>query len=146
MSNGLATKRDYSLDNIRFFLIFTVVFAHLLEVCYPFAGSDEIYQFIYTFHMPAFIFLFGYNVRYSLKRIVYRWCVPYIIFQSLYIIFARVVLKTAINFQYVTPYWLLWYILACIFYQLLLPLFDTADKRRQIIALVCVFAVSLFIG
>lgn len=146
MNSRLATRRDYSLDNIRCFLIFTVVFAHLLEVCNPFVGSTYIYQFIYTFHMPALIFLFGYNVNYSPKRIVYRWCIPYVIFQSFYIIFSRVVLKTPMAFQYTTPYWLLWYMLVCIFYQLLLPLFDTTDKRRQIIAFLCVSVISLLIG
>ena len=51
--------RDYSLDNVRFVLIFSVVFAHLLEVCTPFKGSSLIYKIIYSFHMPAFVFLFG---------------------------------------------------------------------------------------
>lgn len=145
MSCRLAA-RDYSLDNIRFFLIFSVVFAHLLEVCNPFMGSWYIYQFIYTFHMPVFIFLFGYNVKYSPTRIVYRWCIPYAVFQSIYIIFSRFVLKISLNFQYTTPYWLLWYMLACIFYQLLLPLYDTTDRCRQILSLLCVFILSLFIG
>lgn len=146
MNIELAFRRDFSLDNIRFFLIFTVVFAHLLEVCSSFSGCYYIYQFIYTFHMPVFIFLFGYNVKYSPKRIVYRWCIPYVVFQSIYILFSRIVLKNYIVFQYTTPYWLLWYMLACIFYQLLLPLFETTDKCWQIITILCVYAISLFIG
>ena len=64
MSLSSFPPRDYSLDNVRFVLIFSVVFAHLLEVCEPFTGSWLIYKFIYSFHMPAFIFLFGYNVKY----------------------------------------------------------------------------------
>lgn len=146
MTCGLIKNRDYSLDNIRFFLIFTVVFAHLLEVCKPFTGSGYIYKFIYSFHMPAFLFLFGYNIKYSGKQIIYRWCIPYLIFQSAYLVFARCVLDSDIEFQYTTPYWLLWYMLACIFYQLLLPLFDTTDKRRQKIAVLVVFIIALVIG
>lgn len=138
--------RDYSLDNIRFFLILAVVFAHLLEVCSPFAGQWTIYKVIYTFHMPAFIFLFGYNVTYSPKRIIFRWAIPYVIFQSLYIIFTQYVLNTDMAFQYTTPYWLLWYMLACIFYQLLLPLFDTTNKRRQIVILICAIIIALLVG
>ena len=84
-SNG--TSRDHALDNILFLLIFSVVFAHLLEICNSFAGSWLIYKLIYAFHMPAFIFLFGYNIKYSTKRIVYHWCVPYVVFQSAYIFF-----------------------------------------------------------
>lgn len=146
MANSSPLARDYSLDNIRFLLIFSVVFAHLLEVCNPFMGSGHIYKFIYSFHIPAFIFLFGYNVKYSPKRIIYRWCIPYTIFQCAYLLFARYVLNTDLNFQFTTPYWLLWYMLVCIYYQLLLPLFDTADKRKQILMILCVFIISLLIG
>ena len=146
MSLSLSPPRDYSLDNVRFVLIFSVVFAHLLEVCDPFKGSWLIYKFIYSFHMPAFIFLFGYNVKYSLKKIVYRWCIPYVIFQGGYIFFSKFILNANIDFQFTTPYWLLWYMLVCIYYQLLLPLFDTDDKKKQIITILCAFIISLLIG
>ena len=146
MNQSSSPARDYSLDNIRFVLIFLVVFAHLLEVCSPFRGSGLIYKFIYVFHMPAFIFLFGYNAKYSPKKILYRWCVPYVIFQCAYILFSKFILKDNIDFQFTTPYWLLWYMLACMYYQLLLPLFDTNDKRKQITVIICAFVLSLLIG
>lgn len=146
MDGKQASARDFSLDNIRFFLIFLVVFAHLLEECVPFFGSKLLYQFIYVFHMPAFLFLFGYNVRYSPKRIVYRWCIPYLIVQSGYLLVSKYVLHNDIALQYTKPYWLLWYLLACIFYQLLLPLFDTKSKPRQILALTCTFVLALLVG
>ncbi len=139
-------NRDHSLDNARFLLIFLVVFAHLLREGEPFLGSRYIYKMIYTFHMPAFLFLFGYNIQFSPRRIVYRWCIPYAVFQTAYILFVNVILKKAANLQYTTPYWLLWYMMACIFYQLLLPLYDTADKRRQICVLLVVFVLSVLIG
>lgn len=144
--NNSSSSRDYSLDNIRFILIFLVVFAHLLEICTPFSGSGKIYKFIYSFHMPAFIFLFGYNARFATKKIVYRWCVPYVVFQCAYLIFAKTVLKQNVAIQFTTPYWLLWYMLACIFYQLLLPMLDTDDKRKQILAILSAFTISILIG
>jgi len=140
------SSRDYSLDNIRFLLIFSVVFAHFLEVSDPFNGIWLVYKFIYSFHMPVFIFLFGYNVKHSPKRIVYHWLIPYIVFQTIYILFSRCVLDIDKDLQYSTPYWHLWYILTCLFYQLLLPLFDTSDKRRQFLSIICVFVISLIIG
>ncbi len=144
--NCKSAERDYSLDNIRCFLIFSVVLAHLLEVCEPFFGSAYLYQFTYAFHMPVFIFLFGYNARYAPNRIIFRWCVPYAVFQCLYILFSRSVLNGSSAFQFSTPYWLLWYMLACIYYQLLLPLFDTEDRRKQILVLLCTYLISLLIG
>lgn len=145
MNRSCAT-RDYSLDNIRFFLIFSVVFAHFLEVCVPFTGSQDIYLFIYTFHMPVFIFLFGYNIKYSPARIIYRWCIPYAVFQSIYIFFQRFLYNASIAIQYTTPYWLLWYMVVCIFYQLLLPLYDSEDPYRQLLSLLCTFILALYIG
>lgn len=139
-------ERDYALDNIRFFLMFAVVFAHLLEVCSPFGGHGIIYKLIYTFHMPAFLFLFGCHATHSAKRIVYRWCIPYVVFQTVYILFAKSILGSSAGLQYTTPYWLLWYMLGCIFYQVLLPLYDTTDRRRQILALVCVCVLALAVG
>ena len=98
------------------------------------------------FHMPALIFLFGYNVKYSPKKIVYHWCIPYAIFQSMYILFSKGILNANVNLQFTTPYWLLWYMLACICYQLLLPLFDTDNKSKQLITLVCAFVISILVG
>ena len=146
MNLSSSPPRDYSLDNVRFVLILSVVFAHLLEVCTPFKGSWLIYKFIYSFHMPAFIFLFGYNAKYSPKKIVYRWFLPYAVFQSAYISFSNFILNAKMDFQFTTPYWLLWYMLVCIYFQLLLPLFDTDDKSKQIITIICAFIISLLIG
>lgn len=146
MKGNAFSQRDHSLDNIRFLLIFSVVFGHLLEVCAPFAGRWQIYKFIYTFHIPAFIFLFGYNVKYSPKKILYRWCIPYVIMQCAYIAFAKFILKANVTFRFTTPYWLLWYMVACIGYQLILPLLDTDSKPKQIITVLSAFAISLAVG
>ena len=146
MNSPLTSTRDYAIDHVRFILIFAVVFAHLLEVCAPFPGCFLIYKLIYTFHMPAFIFLFGYNIRYSSRKIIYRWCLPYMAFQCAYLFFAKHILKSGVEFQFSTPYWLLWYMLACIYYQLLLPLFDTDHKGRQVIAVLSTFVISLLVG
>ena len=99
MNQPAFPQRDYSLDNIRFVLIFSVVFAHLLEVCPPFGGSLQIYKFLYSFHMPAFVFLFGYHAKFAPKAIVYRWFFPYIIFQCAYISFSSFVLKNTWIFK-----------------------------------------------
>ena len=146
MNSPLTSTRDYAIDHVRFILIFAVVFAHLLEVCAPFPGCFLIYKLIYTFHMPAFIFLFGYNIRYSSRKIIYRWCLPYMAFQCAYLFFAKHILKSGVEFQFSTPYWLLWYMLVCIYYQLLLPLFDTDHKGRQVIAVLSTFVISLLVG
>ena len=145
-TSGRSAARDCGLDNLRFFLIFTVVFAHLLEVSGTFDGREMMYQVIYSFHMPAFLFLLGYNARFSIRRIVFRWAIPYAVFQTLYIVFRNLVLKDGADFQYVVPYWILWYMLVGLFYQALLPLFDRLKGRAQGAAVFCAYVVSIASG
>ena len=115
-------QRELSADNLRFFLIFFVVFGHLLELCPPFRGSRFLYQLIYSFHIPALLFLFGYFCRFSPGKLLMAWALPYLLFQTLYILFEIYLLGAELSLQYLTPHWLLWYLLVCIYYQLLLPL------------------------
>jgi len=145
MDNG-PLQRDYSLDNIRSFLMFMVVFAHFLGESSPFTWKWDIYRSIYVFHMPLFIFLFGYNINHSPKRLIFRWVIPYFVFQSLYLIFAVYVVEEKKDFQYTTPYWILWYMLACIYYQFLLLIYDTSNRKKQFVFLGCAFSFSLIIG
>lgn len=139
-------QRDYSADNIRFLLIFAVVFAHFLEIAAHFPGSRLLYKLIYTFHMPAFLFLFGYYARFEPRRILFRWMVPYFIFQTLYLLFTRYILKSTVQIQYATPHWLLWYMLVCIFYQLLIPVYNCSSTRAQLLVLGGSVVLALLAG
>lgn len=58
--------RDYRLDRLRLLLMVLVVFGHLLEL---FPGAEKLYRVIYSFHMPAFLFLSGYFARLDLRRL-----------------------------------------------------------------------------
>lgn len=141
-----AVSRDHGFDNIRGLLMMCVVLGHVLEVSAPFHGSTYLYRVIYSFHMPVFWFLSGYFARFSPGKILHSWVIPYGIFQGLYILFARLALNTDIPLQFTTPYSHLWFLLAGILYQLLLPLFDTDDTKKQLLTLAGVFAVAILIG
>ena len=58
-------------------------------------GFPEMYRIIYSFHMPAFIFLTGYFATYSRKEIIY-FAAVYIIFQILYIVFNTTILEAVL--------------------------------------------------
>lgn len=117
--------RNIRMDNLRALLIFLVVFGHFTAWI---PGAEAIYRIIYLFHMPAFLFLTGYFSRFSIAKILTELAYPYALFQVLYLTFDTVVLKDApieeLMLQFTTPYWLLWYLLATIFYRLLIPLLD----------------------
>lgn len=140
-------KRNYKADNIRFFLIFCVVFGHLLEL---FSGrtADMLYRLIYTFHMPAFVFLTGYFARFKPKKILLSLIWPYFIFQILYLLFQGYVIKgtDTVSLQFTTPHWLLWYLLATVFYYMLIPFLQWESTGARVDVLFLSAAVSLLAG
>ena len=62
MTNDKKLKNNnYFIDNLKVILIFLVVFGHLIE---RYIDTNltlrGLYMFIYTFHMPLFIFVSGF--------------------------------------------------------------------------------------
>ena len=54
-------QRIFAFDNQKFFLIFLVVWGHILEsfCSFELSSTKTIFMAIYFFHMPAFVFLSG---------------------------------------------------------------------------------------
>ena len=51
--------RNHQFDNMKALLIFLVVIGHVLSNYGVTEGSDFLYKVIFSFHMPAFIFVSG---------------------------------------------------------------------------------------
>lgn len=140
-------QRDYRADNIRFLLIFLVVFAHLLEYI---SGdtADTLYRLIYTFHMGVFVFLTGCFASYKPRKILLSLVWPYFLFQTLYKVFYGYVIQEAetVALTYTTPYWLLWYLMAVVFYYLLIPMLQQKELWGRLLAFGTAVAASLLAG
>lgn len=140
-------RRNYKFDNIKFLLMFLVLFGHSLEL---FKGDERklIYQIIYVFHMPAFIFITGYFAKFQPKKILQRYVITYFVFQTLYQIFDAIVMKETWEFtlQYTKPYWHLWFLMAVAFYYALLPFIQTQKVKYQIGIIATAIIVSLLAG
>ena len=63
-----AKKHYLYFDYLKFFLIFFVVFGHMIEKYIENPVMRAIYFFIYSFHMPVFIFISGMFAKYDKKR------------------------------------------------------------------------------
>jgi fucose 4-O-acetylase-like acetyltransferase len=123
----LENERDYYFDNVKFILILLVVVGHIIE---PLSGGQTLkplYFWIYSFHMPLFIFVSGVFSKdiksddYA-RKLVSKLVLPYLIFESLYTVFDYWVFdREALVFSYFTPYWIMWYILCMIAWKVLLP-------------------------
>lgn len=144
-------ERKYCFDNVKFILIFMVVFGHLLRIT-DFGRHDGewFYSFIYSIHMPLFIFFSGWFAKFNRRKIVFQLGYLYILMQMLYLLFDHCILEEepylTMVYQFTTPYWLLWYLMISIFYYLLIPFIDTDEKRKQSCVVIICFMLSLISG
>ena len=149
-------KRDLYWDSLKFVLIFLVVLAHCVASYRPSGGINQpIYNFLFTFTMPLFIFISGMfsqiNDREKYKSGILRIFETYVVFQLI-----RAVLPMFISEQITlrsiasvigTPRYTLWYLLSLVFWRLIvywMPENILRDKPKEII-LTC-FLISLLGG
>ena len=67
-------ERSSFWDNYKGILIILVVFGHFIyESAVALSGSfaNDLFKFIYAFHMPAFVFCSGYFSLYSKQQFVF---------------------------------------------------------------------------
>ena len=142
--------RLYGYDNVKFILIFLVVLGHLLEISSDFIGKDLLYKMIYSCHMPVFIFLSGFFAKFNSSKIIFHQIYPYVLFQILYIAFHYLVLYPnadgTVPWQFTTPYWLLWYMMAMIFYYMLTPLLNQQKLWQCGIVVLLCCSLSILAG
>lgn len=153
-------KRIYLFDNIRAILIFLVVFGHFIE---PLIISNRsiliIYAIIYSFHMPLFALVSGYFSKLPTKKEIFNLLKIFFVFEIIYGITSGLLLLLFSNNMEVffssasstglismiinlfSPIWLLWYLLALIFWKLLLVIFGK-NKKMIIVALI----ITILIG
>lgn len=120
---GSVGERDAWFDNIKFVLIFLVVAGHLLEPI----GYGPGYLWIYSFHIPLFVFVSGYFSRNFTKsgnerKLIERLVIPYIIFEVAYSIFDWWLFDRAeLTFSPFSPYWITWFLFSMILWKASLP-------------------------
>lgn len=140
-------ERNYKMDNIRAFLIFTVVLGHLMEI---FIGGrvESLYTIIYSFHIPAFVFITGYFASFKPRKIVFSLIYPYFFFQTAYHLFDTMIFNNnpGAPVQYTMPFWGLWYLLAIVMYHMMIPLIQTEKTSTKIAVMVAAIIVSLLAG
>ncbi|PAE25818.1 acyltransferase family protein [Bacillus sp. 7894-2] len=103
--------RDIKSDNIKGILIFFVVLGHIIGASKE--GLENIVNFIYSFHMPAFIFISGYFSKNPNVRKIINLSLLYLIFQSFYSVLRYYTGDfPSIQFTFCRPHTHLWYIVS----------------------------------
>nr|WP_275588392.1 acyltransferase family protein [Microlunatus panaciterrae] len=116
------------MDNTKAMLIVLVVIGHTIEPVIEDTPGNLLYRFVYSFHMPAFVFITGYmaqrfrpSVR-SYLRIVYTLVIPYLIFQWLHALLEARFADKAFTWDILHPEWTMWFLAATAVWRAVAPL------------------------
>lgn len=141
---------DIFLINTRFWLITTVFIGNLIE---PLIGSQDtmkaLYLWIFTFHMPLFVFVTGYFARPNLsgapgKKMLQLIAMQYLVFQSLYSLLDVLIFDVpGIRHSFFMPYLLCWFLMGHLIWRSLMLLFGFLKLKHPLPVAV---AVAVLIG
>ncbi len=144
--NAITKVRSLKYDNVKALLIFLVVWGHML-LATPTAepGAFFIYILIYTFHMPAFVYVLGMFAKPRVSKML-KFAGLYVVLQVIYTLFFKYVLRDPdAIFTLVEPQWSLWYLMAAVVYLALCWIVPKDLPRKTqflLVAAACVLAVG----
>lgn len=122
--NTAQKQRDYLFDNYKVLLIFLVVTGHFIG---PSIRDNDflliLKWIIVSFHMPAFIFISGYFSKktLSLKTLIQKLAVPYLVYEIIYYLFYTFVMHKETGLLLWKPKFTLWYLMVLFFYRIITP-------------------------
>ena len=141
--------RDPWFDNIKMTLVTLVVVGHSWTLLPHNLVNNWAYDFLYAWHIPAFVIVTGYLSRSfawtpaKLVALVRTVAVPYVLFEAALALFRYQVGGVQLNDLFTDPHWPMWYLSALFFWRLLTPVFLALPKP---LALVTAVAISLLAG
>lgn len=117
--------RDSYWDSLKFNLILLVVLGHTLEIVVTDGSfSRALYNSIYLFHMPLFIFVSGrfshVKDTKSFNRSIFKLLETLIIFQIIRSFVIPFIWGDNIEWKYlIVPNWILWYLMSLIWWRIM---------------------------
>ena len=137
-------------DNLKFILIIFVVIGHFIQFQLNTGVDKGVFLFIYSFHMPLFIFVTGLFAKSvingdSKKRLnkIISYIIIYLIYKLLLFVVLNLILKQSYSFSLFSEMEVPWYLLAVVIWIILTSLVKDVKPLLVIgLSLVC----SLLIG
>jgi fucose 4-O-acetylase-like acetyltransferase len=145
----MATPREPWFDNIKMALVTLVVVGHSWTLLPHNTANDWAYDFLYAWHVPAFVTITGFLSRSfawtpaKLMALVRTVAVPYVIFEAALATFRYQVGGVQLDDLFADPHWPMWYLSALFFWRLMAPAFMRLPKPA---ALVLAVGISLVAG
>ena len=144
-------ERDPFLDNVKILLILLVVWGHIL----PFDNgkvSVASFEWIYSFHMPLFVFISGYFTkignREKFVKSIFKFAETYIVFTLIHVCISYYMFGKGINFQRIllVPRTTLWYLMSLIYWRFLLYITPSSIRNNHLQLIVLSVALCLIMG
>jgi len=139
-------ERNVYFDNAKGILIFCVVFGHIIGENKEGYFLGSIFNAIYSFHMPCFIFLAGYFSRnITSHRIIdlYSLIYPFLVFQILNILFIKFNSIPVPAENILNPIFQNWFLLALFIWRLFLPYFKLINMQKSLFITI---VVAFYVG
>lgn len=138
--------RDNYWDQVKGVLIIFVVFGHVLEQCLNGRINTTTYSWIYTFHMPLFVFVSGYFT--GIKDVRHYWngllslFGQFVVFQ---VILTLPLLVGGAIYELLIPKYILWYLWCLLLWRMLYFVIDKYKLNLWVLlflSLICSLAVG----
>jgi fucose 4-O-acetylase-like acetyltransferase len=123
-----ASRRDPYYDNAKMLLVTLVVVGHTWTLLPDSFVQNWFYDFLYLWHVPAFVLVTGYLSRSftwsraHLSRLATTVAVPYVVFEAVLAAFRVVVGGEELDMLFVDPHWPMWYLSVLFLWRLATPL------------------------
>lgn len=143
--------RDVRIDSVKYCLIVLVIVGHVFGHP-PFITPAEcvVRDWIYMFHMPLFIFISGYFSRKKDAKHFISGCwkiiEPFIVYQLLIKGFEVVRTGVISLKEFLTPAWVLWYLLSLLYWRVLLQIIPNKILNNTKFIITSTFIISLLAG
>jgi fucose 4-O-acetylase-like acetyltransferase len=130
-------------------LVLLVVVGHSWTLLPHNALNDHLYDFLYVWHVPAFVLVTGYLSRSftwesrRMWQLVRTVAIPYVIFECALALFRIYVGGEHLQDMFQDPHWPMWYLSALFFWRLGTPVFKALPTH---VALALAVAISLLGG
>jgi fucose 4-O-acetylase-like acetyltransferase len=142
----MATTRDPWFDNAKMALVTLVVVGHSWTLLPSNTTQGWLYDFLYAWHVPAFVLVTGYLSRsftweprrmWSLVKTV---AVPYVVFEAVLAWYRYQFGGVRLQDLWTDPHWPMWYLSALFFWRLVTPVFLRLPAKVSVAVVVSLVA------
>ncbi len=138
--------RDPYFDNVKILLMLLVILGHVLPINQVERCNLATYYWVYSFHMPLFVFISGYFTIIKKERFwfgILKLFETFVVISLISIGYDVIVGKGASLRSLIVPQWTLWYLVSLIWWRIILYILPEKCHQHHVFLIVFSLIVSL---